>query len=65
MATTDFTRLINHLDRSQLVALLESYGYTILDEEPTSALREEIRISINDGTIEVEHLEVLADEVMA
>ena len=42
---------INNLDRSQIVEILEAYGFGVSDEETTNDLREALRENMMDGTI--------------
>lgn len=42
---------INWLDRSEIVEILESYGFAVYDSESTDDLREALRANVDDGTI--------------
>lgn len=44
---------INWLDRTQIVAILEDYGFACYDSESTDMLRDELRANIETGIIDV------------
>ena len=44
-------KAINWLDHSEIVNILESYGFACYDNESTDDLREALRENIADGTI--------------
>ena len=50
MKQTTHTKL-NWLDRSQLAALLEQYGFAVNASESDDDLRNALRENISDGTI--------------
>ncbi len=47
---------INNMDRTQIQALLEAYGFAVYDKEATEDLREEVRSNVVEGTIAKEDI---------
>jgi len=47
----DLAREINWLDRTQVIQILEDYGFACYDNESTDELRNALRTNIDDGTI--------------
>lgn len=45
-------KTINWMDREQIVAILENYGFACYDSESTDDLRDALRANIEDGTID-------------
>jgi hypothetical protein len=49
-------KAINWMDRTQIVALLENFGFACYDRETTDELRDAVRENVADGTIPASYL---------
>jgi len=57
--TRDAHKALNNLSREKIVTILESYGFACYDSESTYELREALKVSIKNGTIDIA---VLSDD---
>lgn len=48
---------INQLSRHKIQSIFESYGFAVYDHEPIEDLREDLRVNIEDDTIDPEILD--------
>jgi hypothetical protein len=51
MDTQEIRRIINWLEREEIVILLENYGFACYDTESTDSLREALFLNVEDETI--------------
>lgn len=54
--SNDQHKAINWMDRKQIVALLENFGFACYDSESTDELRDAVRENVADGTIPPSYL---------
>lgn len=54
----DISKIINWMNREEVVELLEGEGIACYDSESTDELREALLASVQDGSISVEALEI-------